>query len=112
MRLLNPEYEREDHRGKLTQLITGSWKQANLIEIKKGKKFGGHYHKKKKEYFYILYGHVMMSVKIDGVEQTVFLRRGHSFIIEPYETHTLEATEDTSIVELLSKPYDEKDVYE
>jgi mannose-6-phosphate isomerase-like protein (cupin superfamily) len=112
LKILKPEYSRIDERGKLIQLISGDWKQANLIEIKRGHKFGGHYHKKKNEFFYVLKGHVMVMVSKDDITQSVFVTEGGCFLIEPYDKHTFEAIEDTLIIELLSHKYSEEDTYE
>ena len=45
MQRLKVEYQRKEDRGTLTQVNSGDWKQLNILEIKKGNTFGGHYHK-------------------------------------------------------------------
>ena len=103
MKRLNPEYIRSDDRGTLTQINTNTWEQVNLLEITAGKVFGGHYHKHKTELFYVISG----TIKINGE----IFEKGGIFLIEPMDMHTIEAIEDSVIVELLSLPYDKNDIW-
>ena len=113
MRILKREFEREDTRGKLIQLITGDFKQLNVIEIKKGKTFGGHYHLKKEEFFYVIFGDIRVQIN-NGYNQSMhYFTAGDCFLVEPFDRHIIEALEeDVMIVEALSEPYSEDDVYE
>jgi len=103
MQNLNPEFVREDGRGKLIQLITGEFKQINILEIGKGSYFGGHYHKHKTEWFYVLSGEVR-------VNSELYMKGGY-FRVDSGNMHTLEAINDSIIVEILSCPYDSKDIF-
>ena len=111
MKQLNIEYSRTDERGTLVQVSTGDWKQLNHLIIKKGKMFGGHYHKLKKELFYCLGGKVIMKVERDGTIFNFELITGDSFLIEPLDKHTIFAYEDSELMELLSHSYSEDDIY-
>lgn len=114
MRTLKPEYTRQDERGRLVQIVSGLWKQVNLLDIKKGNKFGNHYHKTKEEIFYIVRGHIFLEIYNVKYEETLnkHFVTGQMFIVSPYDKHTLEAMEDTIIVEVLSEKYSEEDTYE
>ena len=112
MKQLNIEYIRTDERGTLIQVSTGDWKQLNHLILKKGKMFGGHYHKHKKELFYMLGGKVMMKVEREGTLFHFELITGDSFLIEPLDKHTIYATEDSELMELLSQSYSSEDIYE
>jgi quercetin dioxygenase-like cupin family protein len=98
------EYSRVDNRGKLIQPISwGNWKQLNILCINRKEVFGGHYHKIKTEFFYILSGRVWFN--------DMDLQSGDCLVIEPGDMHTIEAIEDSVIIELLSETYDKLDVY-
>lgn len=115
MQKLKVEYQRKEDRGTLTQVNTGDWKQLNILEIKKGNTFGGHYHKEKEELFYVVFGKVNMMIQNQLEESPVcveILSKGDCILIEPYEEHSLIAIQDTTIVEVLSQPYSETDTYE
>jgi len=100
---LNVEYTRKDDRGLLVQINTGLWKQVNYLLINKGDTFGGHYHKHKKELFYLLRGRI----KVNEEE----IKEGECFMINPLEMHAIYAMENSELIELLSEPYDKGDIF-
>ena len=111
MKILKPEFIRKDKRGKLVQVSIGNWKQLNVLEVKKHNTFGGHYHKKKKELFYLIKGKIDLIILKKDHLRVWDLEEGDCFLVEPYESHTVEALEDSILVEVLSKPYSEEDTY-
>lgn len=111
MQKLNVEYIRSDARGSLVQINTGEWKQANYLSINKGYSFGGHYHRHKKELFYLLSGKIKMCIEGTGLIHTFDVSENECFLVEPFETHTIEATEKSVLLEMLSQPYSKEDVY-
>ena len=112
MQRLNVEFVREDSRGSLIQINTDNWKQLNYLILNKGQEFGGHYHKHKKELFYVVKGKVNISaIDKQGGKNIIIERTDGCILIEPYDIHTLFAVEDSEIVELLSEPFDEKDIW-
>lgn len=113
MRELLAEYIRIDDRGRLIQVSTYDWKQCNVLEIKKGKFFGGHYHKNRTELFYVISGVVKFRInnRKNNSNDTVIISICGCLRIDPYDLHEIEAIEDAVLVELLSEPYNEKDVY-
>lgn len=110
MKLLQPTYYRSDERGSLTD-IRGEWKQANILHIYKGEKFGGHYHKEKTEIFYVMSGLVTFTIVNQEKLYRHLLVAGKIIMVEPYDQHTLLALEDSVVVEFLSSSYDEKDTF-
>lgn len=113
MQKLNVEYTRNDNRGSLIQVNTGEWKQLNHLIINKGEGFGGHYHKHKKELFYVIKGTAVFSIwNIQNDEaEYIFLKQGECLLIEPNDYHVLYAVEDSEIIELLNEPYNQEDVW-
>ena len=112
MQRLNVEFVRNDERGMLIQVNTGEWKQVNYLLINKNQEFGGHYHKHKRELFYVIKGELNVQIIDKKGGQNVNLKSGECVLIEPYDIHTLFAVEDSEIVELLSEPFDKGDIYE
>lgn len=108
MRRADVEYTRNDERGSLIQVNTDNWKQLNYLILKEGKSFGKHYHVHKKELFYVTKGKVAFDV---GGDVIIMERTDGSVLIEPFDMHTITALEDSEIVEILSEPYDGKDVW-
>jgi quercetin dioxygenase-like cupin family protein len=78
--------------------------QVNILEIKKGHTFGGHYHKTRTEFFLIIKG----ALELNGKEM---LNEYDWVIIEPGDMHTFYAWKPTIAIELLSEPFDEKDTW-
>jgi mannose-6-phosphate isomerase-like protein (cupin superfamily) len=111
MQKLKVEYQRKEDRGTLTQVNTGDWKQLNVLEIKKGDIFGGHYHKEKTELFYVIFGMVEFIIANDQGMFAETLIKGDCLLVEPYDKHTLCALKDATIVEVLSHPYSKEDIY-
>ena len=109
---INTEYERSDERGRLIQINSGEWKQVNYLLIKQGQTFGGHYHKKKKEIFYIIEGKLRMIVqnmKQPDIIHDFVMKDGDTVLIEPFDLHILTALADVKVIELLSEYYCQED---
>jgi quercetin dioxygenase-like cupin family protein len=103
MKTIKAEYERTNERGSLIQVSTGEWKQVNVLKMNKGKTFGGHYHKKRTELFYVIQGELSMPDRK--------LHSGEAILIEPFDMHTFTACEDSIVLELLSTPFTEEDTH-
>ena len=116
MRINKIEFENVDERGWFRQVTSGPWKQMNVSLTKKGYVRGGHFHRITKECFYILDGEVELQVNNvqTGEQSTYRFQKGDSFIIEPYENHTLTALSDTLMIALLSKQFrpEDTDIFE
>jgi len=113
------DYSRKDLRGTLTQVNNKfPVKQVNILELNRGSIFGGHYHKQKKELFYVVSGMVVLTICSmkggpgyrESTSYTFF--PGEAFVVEPYDSHTLFAPHGkVVVVELLSKPFSEHDTF-
>ena len=111
MKILHPSYRRVDERGILEEISLNTWKQVNILHIKKDEVFGGHYHLHKTELFYVVSGRITFDVRgADDIFTTVF-GAGEMIRIDPLDQHTIKAEEDSVLVELLSCPYDSTDVF-
>ena len=71
---IKPDFSFADERGALTQLCREGWKQINVTSSKAGVFRGGHYHKNKKEAFYIIKGEIEIQLTKDGREETVTVK--------------------------------------
>ena len=116
MKILPLEFKRTDNRGSLIQVISSlDWQQLNYLKINKDNIFGGHYHKKRTELFYIISGEIKFKIEnIQSNTTSIFYLRSDEeevLIIEPYEKHTLIALENSEIVELLNQPFTEEDSF-
>ena len=96
---------RENKKGKLSELFKGNFKQCNFLEMKKGTMWGGHYHKKTTEYFYVISGKIRLETKLmDGSKITTRLyKSGDSFVVDPLVVHILNVIQDTKCVALYTK---------
>ena len=106
MKLLSPEFTDKDSRRILKQLFTAPIAQVNEYHAKKGSTLGDHFHNETTEYF-----HVTKGTLLYNNEQVV--NRGHTFVVEPKERHSLYCLTDVSMLTFLSKPYpqEEPDIY-
>ena len=104
MRFGHVEYQRKDKRGILTEGVRQRSEQVNILEIKKGHTFGGHYHKERTEFFLVIKG----ALELNGKEM---LNEYDWVTIEPGDRHSFFAYKPTIALELLSEPYDEKDTW-
>ena len=110
-----PEFEFENHVGKIIQLVHDNWKQVNVLLSNKGKIRGGHYHKINKEAFYIISGKVKAKIEKDGELCEQIFTTGQMFVFLPFQVHDMFFLEDTVMVQLYSHGVEycngEKDIY-
>lgn len=98
--ILKPDFEFEDDRGSLKQLVHDGWKQFNVITSKSDSIRGGHYHKLNKEAFYIVSGRVkvILSANMDSEEH--MFKAGDMFAINKNILHSFEFFEETLLVSM------------
>lgn len=109
-RIIEPYFEHTDERGTLRELIRGkTWESINHHDRKRGYLAGGHYHKQTEEYFYVILG--MVEVELSEVGTTSIekftVSPGKGFFIPPNHYHTLRFLEDSHLIALLSKAYND-----
>ncbi len=77
-----------DERGFLVQLCHDGWKQVNVSGSEAGTKRGGHYHKRNKEAFFVIEGHIDMELECRGEKRSCSADKGDFFVIDPYVAHS------------------------
>lgn len=110
-KLINRYFSYKDERGVIEGLVNfGNWQEINIITSYKNTVRGGHFHKKTKELFYILKGQIkaeLYDVNSADKKETVILKEGDIFLIEPYTLHTFTMLTDSQWINMLSIKNDE-----
>lgn len=113
---LKADFEHDDDRGKLVQLVHDGFAQVNLLYSKKGAFRGGHYHKVAHEAFYVVSGNVDMEFSRDGEHVHRHFEEGDFFLIEPYVAHSMAYHADCVMLGMYDVPVESedgtKDIYE
>ena len=73
---------------------------GKILFIKKGHRLSLQYHKQKDETFYCLKGRASLIIKNGNMTNILPLVSDCGYHIEPMTIHRLEATEDTTLVEV------------
>ena len=111
LRIKETDFEFEDDRGTLVQLIHDGYRQINVITSRRGTFRGGHYHKENDEAFYIISGSLQLTV--EGEEH--LFSSGDFFGIEANDLHSFYFLEDTTLVSMYSDGVERddgtKDIY-
>jgi len=114
-RILTPDFEHADERGKLSQLTHGGYEQINVLSSKKGVTRGGHYHRISREAFFVADGSVEVTFAKDGESKTETFAKGAFFEIPPFVSHSMFFPEDCILVALYDIPVERddgtKDIY-
>ena len=119
--ILKIDFEFNDDRGSLVQLVHEGYKQVNYIISKGGIVRGNHYHRYNTEAFYVIRGKFKLKVQaiIDGIaspdiEEHIF-ESGDIFSIPAYINHSFEYIEDTELISMYSdgveRPDGSKDLW-
>lgn len=115
IQILKPDFEYEDERGKLTQLVREGFSQFNIIFSKAGAFRGNHYHKENSEAFYVINGRFDVTVEINGKSGTFTFSQGEMFLIPPFVNHSFLYHTDTLLASMydigVEKPDGTKDIF-
>lgn len=97
---IKPDFEFEDARGSLKQLVHEGWKQVNYITSVAGAFRGNHYHKENTEAFFVINGRFRLIAETLDKSQTeeYEMKSGDFFIIKPNINHSFDYLEDTSLI--------------
>lgn len=106
---LHVDFEHEDARGKLSQLVHGGFSQVNVLETKAGVRRGGHYHKVSTEVFFVVCGSVEVVLKNESGEQAEIFGKGDFFMLSPFTVHSMYFPEDCVMVVLYDTPVEASD---
>lgn len=112
MKIVKTEINFQDERGIIRDLIVGEViDSVTFITTKREGVRGNHYHKKTKQYDYIMEGSFLCRSRIgsgDKIEENI-VRTGDVVIFEPGESHAYKALEDASFLSCTSGPRRGKD---
>ena len=101
LNIIKPNFEFEDERGKITQLVREGYSQVNVIISHAGVVRGKHYHKLNREAFYFPYGKCRVTVEDrEGHKENRIFGAGDMFSIEPYIMHSFEYLEESMVVSM------------
>lgn len=113
--ILKPDFEFNDNRGKLMQLLHGEIAQVNYVESNPSSLRGGHYHKLNKETFFIIDGEVGVTVRKGDAQETYSFKSGDMFSIDKNVIHSFDYKKFTTLIVTYDKgvelPDGEKDIY-
>lgn len=118
VRQLKPDFEFNDARGAICQILSIPNSQVNYLFTKKGKKRGRHYHKENKEIFYMVSGRVKLYAEAVGnakAQDEHTFQTGDLFLVEPLVVHDFTFLEDTQMVVVYDVGIEKdgaKDIYE
>lgn len=103
------DFQHEDMRGRLVQLVHGGFRQVNVLESKAGAERGAHFHKRAMEAFYVVCGSVEVAFWDKGATERAGFKRGDFFEIPPYVIHHMHFPEDCLMVQMYDIPVERED---
>lgn len=108
---IKPDFEFEDARGSLKQLVHEGWKQVNYITSVAGAFRGNHYHKENSEAFFVISGKFKLIVEdLENTKKEEYeMKSGDFFIIRPNINHSFEYLEETQLISLYDKGVEKDD---
>lgn len=103
------DFQFEDNRGSLTQLIHDGFEQVNVLITNKDVIRGGHYHKEAVEAFYVISGSVEVEASAGTEKEVKIFTKGDFFQVEPYIFHSMSFPEDCVMVQMYDKCVEKSD---
>jgi oxalate decarboxylase/phosphoglucose isomerase-like protein (cupin superfamily) len=105
---IKPDFQFNDERGVLVQLIHKGWSQVNYVSSKNNSTRGGHYHKNNKEAFYVISGNFKLVVEdADGIKEEYSIKAGDFFVVKPFVIHSFKFELDTTLISFYDKGVEE-----
>ena len=118
IKIITPNFQYEDLRGRLVQLVRTGYCKVNIIESVAGATRGGHYHIQNREAFYVIGGKLKLTVwhlNVGTQKEEYEFSENAMFEIEPYTIHSFEFIEPTMLVSMYSMGVEladgKKDIY-
>lgn len=102
--ILHTDFEHADERGKLIQLVHEGYQQVNVLISGQGMLRGAHYHRLRREAFYVVSGSAVFTFTAGEQSETVLFRPGEFFAVEPNVVHSLYFPEGCVMVQLYDLP--------
>lgn len=113
--ILQPDFEFNDQRGQLKQLVHDGWKQVNILITNAGVVRGVHYHKVSREAFYLVSGSVNVKFRNGEDYFEKRFKSGEFFLVLPGTIHELAFPENCVMVQMYDIPVEKengsKDIY-
>ena len=103
IQIVEPNFEFEDERGKLIQLVREGFSQVNVIYSNAEVIRGGHYHKINKEAFYVVEGKCKVCARKEGKEKEYMFSKGDMFVIPENVVHDFDYEDYTILVSMYNK---------
>lgn len=116
IKFIKPDFNFQDERGSLTQLVNKGWNQVNYITSVKGSFRGNHYHTINQEAFFVISGAFKLSLEHKITKETAKydIKAGDFFVIFPNVIHSFDYTDDTTLISLYDRgvelPNGKKDI--
>jgi len=92
--------------GGFKQFTLNEKSTVKILTIKSGQAFSLQYHKNRKEFWHVLEGSCIVTVGNKDIKAI----KGDEFTIEEGTHHRIEATEDTSVLEVAFGDFNESDI--
>lgn len=114
---IKPDFEFEDARGSLKQLVHEGWKQVNYITSVAGALRGNHYHKENVEAFFVISGRFkLVAETLDKSKKEEYeMKAGDFFVVKPNVNHSFDYLGPTQLISFydkgVEKPDGSKDIY-
>ena len=108
---IKPDFEFEDARGSLKQLVHKDWKQVNYITSVSGAFRGNHYHKENTEAFFVISGRFkLIATTLDGSQKEEYeMKGGDFFVVKPNINHSFDYLEPTQLISFYDKGVEKSD---
>ena len=105
IKFIKPDFNFQDDRGSLTQLVHNGWNQVNYITSVSGAFRGDHYHLQNKEAFFVISGGFKLKLRDmnTGESGEYDIKAGDFFIIFPNVIHSFDYTDDTTLISFYDK---------
>ena len=114
---IKPDFEFEDARGSLKQLVHDGWKQVNYITSVAGAFRGNHYHKENVEAFFVINGRFkLVAETLDKSKKEEYeMKTGDFFVVRLNVNHSFDYLEPTQLISFYDKgvenPDGSKDIF-
>lgn len=102
IRILRPDFQFDDERGRLVQLVHEGYRQINVIRSLRGVRRGGHWHEQNDEAFYLIEGLLELEAVCGRESERRVFRAGDFFMIPRRVCHSFYFLEDTTLVSMYS----------
>ena len=104
-----PDFQFEDSRGELIQLVHSGQEQMNILYSNAGTIRGGHCHKESEESFYVVSGMVTLEARKGNETETKMFGKGDFFTIPRNVIHAMAFPVDCILAVIYDKCIERED---